>query len=139
MERRQVHRRIIQIVDHRQFVRRLHVVDVGNVEGAAALVGRILLPVEILLHSFGIERRAVLELDAGPQLEGPGLEIVRVRPGQRELRLRLALVVEGGERIEDRGSRGFRRGIEHADLQGIEAGNIQFLADGDAAALIFAR
>jgi hypothetical protein len=66
----------------------------GDVEGAAAFVGRILLPVEIGLDRFGIERRAVVEFDAGPQLEGPGLEVVRMGPGQRELRLRLALVVE---------------------------------------------
>ena len=87
-ERRQVHRRIVQIIDDRQFVGRLHVVDDGDIEGAAALVGGILLPVEIPLHGLRIERRAVVELDAGTQLEGPGLEVVGMGPGQRELRLR---------------------------------------------------
>jgi hypothetical protein len=111
-------------------------VDEGDVEGTAAFVGRILLPVEVGLYRFGIERRAILKFDAGSQLERPGLVIVRVGPGERELRLRLALVVEVGERIENRRSRSFRRSIENADFQRIETGNIELKADGDAAALL---
>jgi hypothetical protein len=105
-------------------------VDPGDVESTTAFVGRVLLPVEIGLRRFGIERRAILKFDTWAQLEGPGLEVIRVSPGQRELRLRLALFVKISERIENRGSRRFRRRIEDADLQRIETGNIQLKADG---------
>ena len=41
-----------------------------------------------------------------------------------------------GQRLENRGGGGLRRGVEHADLQRIEAGNVEFQPDGDAAALL---
>ena len=110
--------------------------DVGDVKSTAAFVGRVLLPVEIGLHRFGIEGCAVVKFDAGPQLEGPDLEIFRRFPGQCEFRLHLALVVEIDQRIENRRRRGFRRCIEDADFQRIEPGNIGLKADGDAAALL---
>jgi hypothetical protein len=59
-----------------------------------------------------------------------------VGPGKRELRLRLALVVESDERIENRRRRRLRGRIEDADLQRIETGNIELKAHGDAAALL---
>ncbi len=93
-QRRQVHRRIVEIVNVCQFIGRLHVVNERDVKRAAALVGGILLPVEVFLDGLGVERRAVVEFDAGPQFESPGLVIVRMGPGERELRHRLALVVE---------------------------------------------
>src|SRR4029079_7528597 len=68
------------------------------------------------------------------ELEGPDLVVIRMGPGQRELRHRLTLVVQRDQRIENRGGGGFRRGIVHTDLEGIEAGNVEFEANGDAAA-----
>src|SRR4029079_8077356 len=109
-----------------------NVVDVGDIEGAAALVRRIFLPVEIGLEGFGIERRAVVEFDAGAQLEGPSLEVFRMRPGQRELRLRLAAGIESGERVEQRGRRCQRRRVVDADLQRIEAWDIEVRGQRDS-------
>src|SRR5450631_3477806 len=77
-----------------------------------------------------------MKFDAGPQLERPGLVVVRMGPGERELRYRLALVVEGNQRIENRRGRGERRGVEHPDLQRIKTGNVEFEAEGNAAALL---
>src|SRR3954465_9574952 len=132
--RRKVHGGIVQIVDKRQLIGRLHVADSSDIESAAAFIGRIFLAVEIGLRRFGVERRTVVKLDAGPQLEGPGLEIVRMGPGQRELGLGYGLVVEISERIEKRRGRRECGGIEDADLQWIETGDVQLKADGDAAA-----
>src|SRR4029077_1306069 len=93
-----------------------------------------LLPVEVCLGGLRIERRSVMEFDAGPELEGPGLEVIGMAPRLGELWRRLALVVERRQCVEDGGSRGFRRRVEHADLQRIETGNVELEADGDAAA-----
>ena len=124
------------MIDHRQIIRRLQVMNIGDIEGATALVGGILLPVEVRLHGLRVERRAVMELDAGPQLEGPGLEVVGMGPGQRQLRLRLALVVERRQRIENRRRRGLRRGVVHANLERIKTGNVEFEPDREIAALL---
>jgi hypothetical protein len=135
-QRRLVHLRIVQMIDHRQVVERLQVMNIGDIEGATALVRRVLLPVEVLLHRLRIERRAVMELDAGPQLEGPGFEIVGMGPGQRQLWLRLALVVERGQRIENRRRRSLRRGVVDANLERIKTGDIEFEPNRDIAALL---
>jgi hypothetical protein len=77
-----------------------------------------------------------MEFDAGLKPVGPGLVIVGMGPGQRQFWLRLPLFIEIGQRVEDQCRRGLRGSIVHADLQGIEAGNIQFLAYRNAAALL---
>ena len=92
------------------------------------------MPVEIGLCRFGVKRRTVVEFDAGPQFERPGLEIIRMIPGNRKLGLWHALVIKISKRVEKRRSRCQRRGIKDADLQRIETGNIELKADSDAAA-----
>src|SRR3954451_6737878 len=108
--------------------------DEGDIEGTAAFVGGVLLPVEIGLDGLRIERRAVVEFDPWPELEGPGLVVVGMGPGLRQLRLRLAFVVEIDERIENRGGRGQRRGVVDADFERIETRNIELQSDRDATA-----
>src|SRR5439155_4562715 len=87
-QRWEVYRRVIEVIDQRQFVRRLNIVDVGDIEGAAALVGGIFLPVEIRFESGGVERRTIVELDARTQLEGTHLEVLGWLPVLCQLRLR---------------------------------------------------
>ena len=117
---RQVQRRIDEVIDDGQIIGHLETLDVGDIEGAAALVRRILLAVEIPLHRLGVERRAVVELHAGPQLERPGLVVLGAGPRQRELGLHLAVVVEAGQRVEDQPGGDVGGGVEDADLQRIE-------------------
>ncbi|GLR94639.1 hypothetical protein GCM10007858_22720 [Bradyrhizobium liaoningense] len=131
--RRQVHGGVGEFVDDGILVRRQHLLDVGDVEGAAALVGGVLLPVEVLLEGLRIERRAVVEFHALAELEGPAHVIVGMGPGHRELWRGRALVVERGQRVEDRGGRGEGGGVVDTDLERIEARDIQLLADRDAA------
>ena len=68
--RRVVNRGIAEIVDEGQFVGGLHVMGPSDVEGTAAIVGGILLPVEIVLCGLSVERRPVVKFDAGAQLVG---------------------------------------------------------------------
>ena len=110
--------------------------DEGDVEGAAAFIGGVLLPVEIGFHGLRIERRAVVEFDAGPELEGPGLVVVGMGPGLRQLRLRLAFVIEIDQGVENRRGRGQGGGVIDPDLERIETRNIELQSDRDAAALL---
>ena len=110
--------------------------DVGDVEGAAAVVLGVLLAGEVEGHRLGVERRAVRELHVGPQLEGPGLEVVGMRPRQGEAGLGLAVLAEPGELLEEQAGGDVGRGVVDADLQGIEARDVELDADGERAALL---
>ena len=92
------------------------------------------MPLQREFGGFRVKRLAVVEFDAGPELECPGFEVARSRPRERQLRLRYALVVEIGERVEKRGRRGQCGRVVDADLERVETGDIELKADGDAAA-----
>ena len=138
-QRRQIDRRIAQLEGDGQIVDGFDLVDELDVEGAAAVIVRVLLPGIIEGDGLGVERRAVVKLHARPQLEGPGLVIVGMAPGLRELRHRLAAVVQRRQCVEDERRRGLRRGVVDADLERIEAGNVELEPDGDAAAGLLRR
>ena len=73
-------------------------------EGDPGLAGfglRIDHPVEAELHGLGIERRPVVELDAGLELEGPDESVRGGRPGLGERREDLAVGPQGYQRVED--------------------------------------
>src|SRR5712691_13343686 len=103
------------------------------------MIVRVLLPRVVEGDRLGVEWGPIVEFHARAQLIGPGLVIVGMGPGFRELRYRLAAVVERGERVEQQRRRDLRRGIVDADLERIEAGNVDLEPDGDAAALLLRR
>ena len=68
-----------QRIDHVDGVERRHL-------RLAAALGQVHGAVEVERHGGRIELGAVREFDAGPELEGDGLAVVRGRPGERQLR-----------------------------------------------------
>ena len=135
-QRGHVHHRIAQIEDDGQLVLGLDAVDVRDIEGAAAVVLRILLAIEVPHHRLGIERRAVLEFHIRPQLVGPRLVVLGTGPRHGKLGLGLAVVVEAGQRVEDQAGGDIARGVIDADLQRIEAQDVELEADRERAALL---
>ena len=138
-QRGEVHRRILERVDDRQVVLGFDAQRVGDVEGAAAVVLGVLLAVEVEGHRLGVERRAVRELHVGPELEGPGLEVVGRGPRQGEAGLGLAVLAEPGELLEEQAGGDVGRGVVDADLQRIEARDVELDADGERAALLLGQ
>ena len=131
-----VHRRILERVDDGEVVLGFDAERIGDVEGAAAVVLGVLLAVEVEGHGLGVERRAVRELHVGPELVGPGLEVGGRRPRQSEAGLGLAVLAEPGELLEEQAGGDVGRGVVDADLQGIEARDVELDADGERAALL---
>jgi hypothetical protein len=130
------HCRILQGIDHCQIVLGLDVQNVGDIEGAAAVVLGILQAGEGPSHSLGVERRAVVELHVGPELEGPHPEVVGTGPRKRELGLGLAVVIEADQRIENQAGGDVGRRVVDADFQAVEARDIELEPDRERAALL---
>jgi len=94
-------------LDRRRIDRR-HFLDGGEEEserkGSGVGEGMIFLqhPVEVELDRFGIERRAVVEFDALPQLESVGLAVLGDGPalGQRRFDLQRAVLIADQPVIE---------------------------------------
>lgn len=103
--------------------------DARDIDRAAAMVVGVGLALEVVGDGLSIEGRAVLELDAGPQLEGPVLEIGAGAPREREARYRLAVIVEAGQRLEDERGNRLRAGVVDADHEWVEAGNVLLNAE----------
>ena len=100
---------------------------------ARAVGGRVEEAVEVRLHRGGVERRAVLELDVGADLDRPGHQVLAARPlgGERRDELGVGVVVDevvvDGERGQD-----VRRLGQAAGR--VEAGDVRLHAEHDLAA-----
>jgi len=98
----------------------------GQRERAGVVVGVVLVqhPVEIELHRFGVERRAVVEGDALAQGEGVFCSVVRDRPFRRQRRCHFerALLVLQETLVE-----------VHEDAEVVNCGRVERLGLGDLA------
>src|SRR5262249_10775582 len=83
--------------------------------------------------------RAIMEFHARSQLKSPSLEVVRVRPRNRELRNGLPAIIQGRQRVKDKRRGHLRRGIEDSHLDWIKPRYIQLKANGDAAASVLRK
>src|SRR5262245_42114878 len=94
--------------------------DVGLAERAL----QVEMTVEAVLGRRRVERFAVLELHAGPELDGHGLAVGRGRVAERQLRHDVELVVDVEQLVADRGEDdapdigAAERRIEHVGILG---------------------
>ena len=88
--------RRIRVLQHEldgEGIDHLDVVDAGEFRFPER-AGHVDVPLDREFRGFGVERLAVMELDAGPKLDGHCLAVGRGLLGQRELRHDVELLVD---------------------------------------------
>ncbi len=117
---RQVRGRAVGDDMDRQRVDDLHLLDAADIDRRRVRAGDDRDALDRELHVLGGEVGAVMELDAGAQLELPDVGLDRL-PARRQPRLDLQLVAGPGQRVEDMLQRlgmGAGRGVVRVDRFG---------------------